>query len=260
MDALISNSVGSTQSHRGDILMRIALRRERFVWLIAQLTGVSATRAAEVFRPLPFINSRRGSRLASGALTIALMLGLAAMPATVSAQSASIGAWGGVFTPLKTNPDLGSIGGTIERNNSFIGGARLTFWGSNILGLELVAGYSPAKVNIAGSTVNGDRNLNVFVGGAKLMLGLTPSVSPVGFHVGAGPALIRRGKDATDPQKSKTDLGAVVGAGLRFPISGGLGLRIDAEDYLYGGDFGGGKDFTNDLVVSAGLHIDVGGK
>lgn len=64
MDALISDSVGSTQSHRGDILIRIALRRERFVWLITQLTGVSAARAEEVFRPLPFIDSRRGSKMA----------------------------------------------------------------------------------------------------------------------------------------------------------------------------------------------------
>ncbi len=260
MDALISSSVDRTHSHRGDILMRIALRRERFVWLIAQLTGMSATSAAEIFRPLPFINSRQGSRWVAGAITLALILGLGVTPATLSAQSASIGAWGGVFTPLKTNPDLGSIGGTIKRNNSFIGGARLTLWGSNLLGLELVAGYSPANVTVAGSTVNGDRKLNEFVGGAKLMLGLTPSMSPVGFHIGIGPAFIRRGKDVADPNRSESNFGGVAGAGLRIPISHGLGLRIDAEDYFYGGDFGGGKAFTNDLVLSAGLHLNFGGK
>ena len=64
MQGLITSSVGHSQSHRGDILMRIALRRERFVWLITQLTGVSAARAEEVFRPLPFIDSRRGSKMA----------------------------------------------------------------------------------------------------------------------------------------------------------------------------------------------------
>ncbi len=172
MQGLISGSIGHTQHHRGDVLMRIALRRERFVWLI---TG-------------------------------------------------------------------------------------LTLWGTNALGLELVTGYSPAKVTVAGSTINGDRKLNEFVGGAKILLGLTPSMSPVGLNIGVGPALIRRGKDVRDPNRSESNFGGVAGAGLRIPFSHGLGLRVDAEDYFYGGDFGGGKDFTNDLVLSVGLHINFGGK
>lgn len=141
-----------------------------------------------------------------------------------------------------------------------MGGARLTFWGTNVLGLELVAGYSPANVTVAGSTVNGDRKLNEFVGGAKILLGLTPSMSPIGFHVGVGPALIRRGKDVGDPNRSESNFGGVAGAGLRIPFSHGLGLRVDAEDYFYGGDFGGGTDFTHDLVLSVGLNIYFGGK
>jgi hypothetical protein len=254
----IENHADSATTRRDDILTRIAERRERFVLLIRQLTGASAARAERVFRPLPFVDSRRPGVLGLTALALALMC--AAAPAPAAAQSGSIGVWGGVFTPLKTNPDLGSIGGTIERKNSFIGGARLTFWGTNILGLELVAGYTPANVSVAGSTVNGNRKLNELVGGAKLMLGLTPAMSPVGFHIGVGPAFIRRGKDVGDPNRSESNFGGVAGAGLRIPISQSLGLRIDAEDYFYGGDFGGGKDFTNDLVLSAGLHLNFGGK
>jgi hypothetical protein len=258
MNDSISSPTGAVSPAQGDVRSLIVARRERMARLVARFTDRSIEQAKEIFRPLP-LNGRTMRRvLGAGAAVVALVL--MASPTRLAAQSASLGAWGGVFVPLKRDPSLGSIGGTIKRENSFIGGARLTYWGSNILGLEAVAGYTPAKVNVAGSTVNGDRNTQVFVGGVKLMLGLTPSVSPVGFHIGAGPAIVRRGKDVTGQSTSKTDLGAVVGAGLRFPISHGLGIRIDAEDYLYGGDFGGGKDFTNDLVLSAGLHLNFGGK
>jgi hypothetical protein len=52
-----------------DILTRIALRRERFVSLITHLTGVSIDHAERVFRPLPFVDSRRGANLPIGALS-----------------------------------------------------------------------------------------------------------------------------------------------------------------------------------------------
>jgi hypothetical protein len=54
-------------------------------------------------------------------------------------------------------------------------------------------------------------------------------------------------------------------AGLMDPerFGGGddnrVGFRLDLEDYLYNGDFGGGDDFQNDLVASVGLSIALGG-
>lgn len=193
-------------------------------------------------------------------MTVAgLVSGLTAVgPASAFAQGGvALGLWGGVFSPLGSDIDLGGVGGQVERNNSFAGGARLTFWGGNILGLEAVAGLSPAKVNVAGATVNGTRNLDVFAGGLKLMLGVSPGASPVGFHIGAGPALIRRSHDVLDESESVTDLGGVIGAGLRFSVSPGLGLRFDAEDYMYNSDFGGNEETRNDLVLSAGLSIQL---
>jgi hypothetical protein len=54
----------------------------------------------------------------------------------------------------------------------------------------------------------------------------------------------------------------VLGLGFRF--GGGddnrIGFRLDLEDYLYNGDFGGGDDFQNDLVASLGMSIGLGGK
>jgi hypothetical protein len=190
-----------------------------------------------------------------------MLAGLAAIiPARAHAQnrhesSTTLGLWAGMFSPLGTDPSASSIGTSIDRPNSFAGGARLTFWGTNILGVEAVAGLTPAKVDVAGATVNETRSLNIFAAGVKLMVGLSPSMSPVGFHIGAGPAIVRRGNDVVSQSNSKTNLGGVFGAGFRFPINATLGIRLDAEAYIYKGTIGGEEKTRNNLITSAGLTI-----
>ena len=174
-------------------------------------------------------------------------------PAPAVAQSLTL--WGGVYSPLGSDVNLGAIGGSVQRNNSFAGGIRLTGWGSSILGVEAVGGYSPASVDVAGGTINGQRNLNVFAGGLKLMVGVSPKLSPLGIFLGAGPAVIRRGEDVTTESGSNTAFGGVIGAGLRVPFGSSLGLRIDAEDYIYNGDIGGDNATRNDLILSTGLSL-----
>ena len=167
--------------------------------------------------------------------------------------SVSISPWFGMYVPTQNSYSL--LGTDIRRRNSFIGGGRITFWGKSPVGLELSAGLAPARTTFAGATINGDRNTNVFVGSVKLALGLSPATSPVGIHIGVGPAIIRRGHDVLRQNRSVTDLGGVLGFGVRFPLAPHVGLRFDAEDYLYGGDFDGSKKFQNDLVLSVGLSV-----
>lgn len=185
---------------------------------------------------------------------VALLAGLTMSARPAMAQgSLTFTPWAGIYVPTKN--EFSSVGTDIKRNNSFIGGARLTFWGNSPLGLEFTGGYAPANVEVAGGTINEDRNTNVFVGSAKLMLGVSPAGSSFGIYVGGGPAIIRRGEDVTEESESSTDWGGVLGAGIRLPLGSSLGLRIDAEDYLYNGDFDGSDDFQNDLVLSAGLSL-----
>jgi outer membrane protein with beta-barrel domain len=187
------------------------------------------------------------------ALFIASFAALGLGAGARQARAQGLTPYAGIYVP--TNNSFSSVGTDIKRNNAFVGGARLTFWGKSPLGLELSGAFSPANVDVAGATVNGTRSTSVFLASAKLMLGVSSAVSPMGFFVGAGPALIRRGDDVTQQSNSQTDFGGVVGAGLHFPIGGALGLRLEGEDYMYGGDFGTGNEFQNDLVLDAGLTI-----
>ena len=166
--------------------------------------------------------------------------------------------WAGVYIP--TSNSIGALDQDISRDVSVAGGARLSFWGTGNLGFEVTGGYAPAK--IGDETINETGNTDLLLANARLMLALSPVTNKVGFFIAGGPALLARGSNPFDDDRSSTDLGGTLGLGLRF--GGGensrVGFRIDLEDYLYNGDFGGGNDFQNDLVASLGVSISLGGR
>jgi hypothetical protein len=176
--------------------------------------------------------------------------------APLAAQSGfSVTPWAGAYVPTRNK--FTTVGQDISRDNSFIGGARLTFWGHSPIGLEFTGGFAPARVRVSGTgtIINGDRNSQVFVGGAKLMLGLSPATSRVGIFLSGGPSIIRMGHNVGKQSQSSTDWGGVAGLGIRIPFSATVGLRLETEDYFYGGNFDGSRKFQNDLVLSAGLSL-----
>jgi len=192
----------------------------------------------------------------SGVVVAAIAASAVATPAAAQG-GVELTPWAGVYIP--TSNSFSTITDDFSRDVSVIGGARLTFWGTGHLGFEVTGGYAPAKVG--GETVN-ETNTNLLLANARLLLALTPVTSKVGVFVGGGGALLTRGRNTFDDDRSSTDLGGTLGLGFRF--GGGensrVGFRIDLEDYLYNGDFGGGNDFQNDIVASLGVSIALGGR
>lgn len=190
-------------------------------------------------------------------LAAAAIVATATAPAAAAQGGVELVPWAGIYVP--TSNSFSTLTDDFSRDVSVIGGARLTFWGTNHLGFEVTGGYAPAKVG--GTTIN-ETNTNLLVANARLLLALTPVTSSVGVFVGGGGALLTRGRNTFDDDKSSTDLGGTLGLGFRF--GGGnnnrVGFRVDLEDYLYNGDFGGGNKFQNDIVTSLGVSIALGGK
>jgi len=188
-----------------------------------------------------------------------LAAGLAvATPGTAQAQGGvNLVPWAGAYIPTRNS--IGDLDDALDRDVSVIGGARLTFWGTGMFGFEATGGYSPAK--IGDETLN-ERNSNLFVASGRLLLALSPVTNPVGFYIGAGPALLTRGRNVLDEDRSRTDFGGTAGIGFRFALgeTGRSAIRLDIEDYFYDGDFGGGDEFQNDIVASLGLEIALGGR
>ena len=197
----------------------------------------------------------RGVRPAVLAAAVLLL----ALPATARAQGGvNLVPWAGAYIPTRNSfEDLDNA--AFDRDISVIGGARLTFWGTGVLGFEATGGYSPARVG--GETIN-ERNTNLFLASGRLLLALSPVTNSVGFYIGAGPALLTRGRSVFNEDRSRTDFGGTAGLGFSFALgeSGRSAIRLDVEDYFYNGDFGGGDDFQNDIVASLGLQIALGGR
>jgi hypothetical protein len=191
-----------------------------------------------------------------GLVTAAILMTTAA-PNAAAQGGVELTPWAGVYVP--TSNSVGALDQDIDRDVSVAGGARLTFWGSGMLGFEATGGYAPAK--IGDERINQTGNTDLLLASGRLLLALSPVDNKVGFYIAGGPALLTRGSNPFDDDRSSTDIGGVLGLGFRF--GGGddnrIGFRLDLEDYLYNGDFGGGDDFQNDLVASIGLSIALGG-
>lgn len=190
-------------------------------------------------------------------LTVAGLLAASPTPA-VAQGGVNLVPWAGAYIP--TRNDVSDLDNALSRDVSVIGGARLTFWGTGILGFEATGGYAPAK--ISNETINENGNTDLLAASGRLLLALSPVTNSVGVYIGAGPALLARGSDPFDDDRSRTDFGGTAGIGFRFALgeSGRTALRLDIEDYFYNGDFGGGDDFQNDIVASLGLSIALGGR
>ena len=193
----------------------------------------------------------------AGSVTALAVISAAATPAAAQG-GVELTPWVGAYIP--TSNSVGALDEDISRNTGAAGGLRLTFWGTGRLGFEATGGYAPAK--IGNETVNQSGNTDLLLANARLLLALSPVTNSVGFYLAGGPALLSRGSNPFDNDASSTDFGGVVGLGFRF--GGGddnrIGFRLDLEDYLYNGDFGGGDAFQNDLVASLGMSIGLGGK
>lgn len=191
-------------------------------------------------------------------LAVAGIIGTVTAHPAVAQGGVNIVPWAGVYVP--TRNDVSTVTSDIfKRDVSVIGGARLEFWGTGRLGFEAVGGYAPAK--ISGETIN-ETNTNLLAASGRLLLAISPPTNKLGVFIGAGPALISRGQNPFDNDKSSTDFGGTAGLGFRFGSGekSRIGVRLDFEDYMYNGDFGGGdKKFQNDLVGSLGLTISLGG-
>jgi len=192
-----------------------------------------------------------------GLVTAAAALSVAAAPAAAQG-GVELTPWAGAYIP--TSNSVNALDEDISRDVSVVGGARLTFWGTGMLGFEASGGYAPAK--IGNETINETGNTDLLLASARLLLALSPVNNNVGFFLAGGPALLTRGSNPFDDDRSSTDIGGVVGLGFRFGGGEGrrVGFRVDLEDYLYNGDFGGGNDFQNDLVASLGVSIALGGR
>ncbi len=174
----------------------------------------------------------------------------------------------GAYIPTRNliDQDFDGTRVTGSQKSGFGFGGRLTFWALGPIGFEgnFVYALSDGETTQDGQTSS--ESGSVWAGDLRAIWRLLPG--PIGLHIDGGVAWIGRGGDAySEITEGKSDVGGVVGAGLRFRLPGLLGIRADADAYLYEAQFTVDADgssvtadqqFQVDLVLSAGLVIGLG--
>lgn len=187
----------------------------------------------------------------------------------------------GLYVPvadlIKESDPVSGLSVVFGQKSAFSLGARLGYGLSDRAAIEGAFGYTSSDVSVdvpglGGTSLGG----TVIQGSARVVYRLNAPASPTGWHLIGGLAMTSRGGDIWSQIESsgtkvdgRTDFGAVIGGGVRFPIGKGFALRIDVEDYISQAKFtlddgvqavDSESQLQNDLVLSAGLAIQLGGR
>lgn len=177
----------------------------------------------------------------------------------------------GVYIPFMDLVDAVDVGAdvpdVVSQKEAFAIGGRVSLGLLPTLAIEgnVVYVFSEAEAEDAGLVEAADAY--VWAADGRLVLKLVPG--PVSPHIGGGIALIGRGGDAFEEvTEGKTNVGGVLGAGLKVKLPGIIALRGDADMFLYSADLtvepapgeqvSLGSQFQADLVISAGIVISLG--
>lgn len=165
----------------------------------------------------------------------------------------------GAFLPtsnLASIPISGSVTarGKLKAAPAF--GARFSIVGQSGLGVEATYFYAASKLELSTGPLS--QSIDGHVEGGNLKLVFQPrQTGSVGFALSGGVAGLKHAGDVFDVLSDQFDIGGVLGAGLRIPLSPGMMMRIDGEGFLY--SWSAGEPFSSasqtTLLLSAGLAI-----
>lgn len=139
-------------------------------------------------------------------------------------------------------------------------GLRATIPSAGRLGFEGVIGVAQGAVEASSSSGEAEVSGRVILASVRALWGLGAPGGARSWHATTGLGVLSRGSDAYAPLEGTTDIGAVVGIGMRTTM-GAWSLRFDLEDNISSATFGdGGSQLQNDLLLSAGLVIPLGNR
>ncbi len=190
---------------------------------------------------------------------------LAPMLATTLAASAHAQArieftpFVGAFVPtsnLATVPITSSVTARGKLATAPAFGARFSLIGQSGLGVEASYFYAASKLKLSTGPLS--QSIDGHTEGGTLKLVFQPrQTGSVGFAFSGGVGGVKHAGDIFDVLSDQFDIGGVLGAGVRIPLSPGMMVRIDGEGFLY--SWSAGEPFNSasqtTLLLSAGLAI-----
>ena len=163
----------------------------------------------------------------------------------------------GVYVPTQALVSDAVLGVKLSQKEGLVVGGRIGYW-ITVIGIEgnFRYAFSDAEADDSGTVTQ--ESAAVWSADARLIWQLLPG--PIGIHINGGVAVIGFSGDAyADLDDGKTNIGGVVGAGVRIKLPGIFAIRGDVDGYMYQAELGTAeKQFQADVIASAGLIFALG--
>ena len=139
-------------------------------------------------------------------------------------------------------------------------GGRLTYWISPTLGIEAAGAFTASGTRIVSSdptaTVGASLSGTVTTASGRVLY--RPARTNLFLVLGAG-AVIRGGDSWDFPEfTEKTDIGGIVGFGVRASVTPKLALLVSAEAMIYSLDVDGSAGTFYDSATQADVYVSIG--
>jgi hypothetical protein len=197
-------------------------------------------------------------------VALAVLLALATRAALGQRTRVYLAPFGGGFVPTT---ELGSLqvldsGGNpvtldSEMQTSAGGGARLSIWPKEALGIEGSLFFTKSSVRVTDGTRAALFDGRLVLGSVKALWQVSNGTSGTDLVLSGGLAGANHGGQAFRLVGAATDLGGVAGAALYILVGPQIKLRLDGELFAYSYSAGPslGSRTQLDLSVTAGLNI-----
>ena len=175
-----------------------------------------------------------------------------------------------------TDPDVGI---KVGQEPAFLLGGRVDLWLARDFGIEGNFAYAFSNAKLEAEDASGTTNLcddpdedcsaYVWVAGASVLYRfLYPEGASYSIYMSAGLSLIGRGGNFWSDVDGTTDIGGTFGVGFTQNFSKRVGVRVNAEYYIYSfkltatdeniGNIDTDSKLQSDLVLSAALAVHLG--
>lgn len=198
---------------------------------------------------------------------IACVVG-AALPTSAAAQFEFTPFFASYYALTPINSDVDGTGTIKERQTPAPAlGGRFTFWLGSSFGIEAAGSFALSGTRFVSDNATGGAGFSLagtlITGSGRLLY--RPARTNLHFLIGGG--VVSRGGDTWDFANitSKTDIGGVVGFGVKASVTPKFALNVGVESFLYSADpdgSGSGYDteFQADIYVTIGVPISFGGR
>jgi hypothetical protein len=192
----------------------------------------------------------------------------AALPRSAAAQVEFTPFFASYYAVTPINSDVDGTGTIEERQTPAPAvGGRLTFWLGSSFGIEGAGSFALSGTRfVADNDTGGDAGFSL---GGTLITGsgrLLYRPARTNLHLLIGGGVVSRGGDTWDFTNitSKTDIGGVVGFGVKAAVTPKFSLNVGVESFLYSADPDGDgaaydTEFQADIYVTIGIPISFGG-